>query len=42
MSRFLFYYGWHSYVVFQDGTVTKREVWQGAPDVKEVKIDATS
>ena len=42
MSRFLFYYGWHSYVVFQDGTVTKREVWEGAPDVKEVRIDATS
>ncbi len=42
ISRFLFYYGWHSYVVFQDGTVTKREVWQSAPDVKEVRIDATS
>ena len=42
MSRFLFYYGWHSYVIFQDGAVTKREVWQGSPDVKEVRIDATS
>ncbi len=42
MSRFLFYYGWHSYVIFQDGTVTKREVWQGSPDVKEVRIDTTS
>ncbi|MDF0650407.1 MAG: hypothetical protein CV081_06910 [Nitrospira sp. LK265] len=38
-SRFLFYYGWHSYLVFQDGAVTKREVWQGTPDVKEVRLD---
>ena len=42
VSRFLFYYGWHSYVIFQDGAVTKRHVWQGSPDVKEVRIDATS
>lgn len=42
VSRFLFYYGWHSYVIFQDGAVTKREVWQRSPDVKEVRIDATS
>ncbi len=42
VSRFLFYYGWHSYVIFQDGAVTKREVWQGSTDVKEVRIDATS
>jgi hypothetical protein len=41
VSRFLFYYGWHSYVIFQDGAVTKREVWQRSPDVKEVRIDAT-
>ncbi len=42
VSRFLFYYGWHSYVIFQDGAVTKREVWPGLPDMKEVRIDATS
>ncbi|TKB77568.1 MAG: M1 family metallopeptidase [Nitrospira sp.] len=42
LSRFLFYYGWHSYVIFQDGAVTKREVWHGSPDVKEVRSDATS
>ena len=42
LSRFLFYYGWHSYVIFQDGAVTKREVWHGSSDVKEVRIDATS
>lgn len=42
MSRFLFYYGWHSYVIFQDGAVTKRAIWQDSPDVKEVRIDASS
>ena len=42
LSRFLFYYGWHSYVLFQDGVVTKRGLWQGTPDVKEVRVDATS
>ncbi|MGE3977203.1 MAG: M1 family metallopeptidase [Nitrospira sp.] len=40
MSRFLFYYGWHSYVIFQDGAVTKRALWQDSTDVKEVRIDA--
>lgn len=42
VSRFLFYYGWHSCVIFQGGTVTKREVWQDSRDAKEVRIDATS
>ena len=42
MSRFLFYYGWHSVVIFQDGAVTKREVWHGSSDAKEVRIDTTS
>ncbi|WP_413934753.1 M1 family metallopeptidase [Nitrospira sp. BLG_1] len=42
LSRYLFYYGWHSYVLFQDGVVTKRGMWQGTPDVKEVRVDATS
>ncbi len=41
ISRFLFYYGWHSYVIFQDGAVTKRALWQDSTDVKEVRIDAT-
>ena len=41
-SRFLFYYGWHSYVLFQDGVVTNRGIWQETPDVKEVRVDATS
>ena len=42
LSRFLFYYGWHSYVIFQDGAVTKRGLWHGTPEVKEVWVDATS
>ncbi len=42
LSRFLFYYGWHSYVLFQDGTVMKRGIWHGTPDMKEVRVDATS
>ena len=40
VSRLLFYYGWHSYVIFQDGTVMKRELWQETQDVKEVRVDA--
>ena len=40
VSRLLFYYGWHSYVLFQDGVVAKRELWQGSSDVEEVRIDA--
>jgi len=42
LSRFLFYYGWHSYVVFQDGAVMKRGIWHEISDVKEVRVDATS
>ena len=42
LSRVLFYYGWHSYVLFQDGGVTKRGLWHGTPEVKEVEVDATS
>ena len=39
VSRLLFYYGWQSYVVFRDGTVTRRGVWQSSQDLKEVRID---
>ncbi len=42
VARLLFYYGWHSYVIFQDGAVTKREVWHGEPEVKEVRIETMS
>lgn len=42
VARFLFYYGWHSYVVFQDGAVKKREIWPGQEDTVEVRIDDVS
>ena len=40
-SRYLFYYGWQSYVIFKDGAAIKRDVWQNQPETKEVRIDAT-
>ena len=40
VSRYLFYYGWHSYVIFQNGAVVKRGLWQHEPEMKEVRIDA--
>ena len=40
VSRLLFYYGWHSVVVFRDGAVTARELWEGMPDMKEVQVHA--
>jgi hypothetical protein len=39
VSRYLFYYGWQSYVIFKDGTAIKRDVWQNQPDMREVRID---
>jgi hypothetical protein len=41
VSRYLFYYGWQSYVIFKDGAAIKRDVWQNQPETKEVRIDAT-
>jgi hypothetical protein len=40
-SRYLFYYGWPSYVIFKAGAAIKRDVWQNQPEMKEVRIDAT-
>ncbi|MBM4126626.1 MAG: M1 family metallopeptidase [Nitrospira sp.] len=40
-SRYLFYYGWQSYVIFKDGAAITRDVWQNQPETKEVRIDAT-
>ncbi len=40
-SRYLFYYGWQSYVIFRDGAAITRGVWQNQPETKEVRIDAT-
>lgn len=42
VARLLFYYGWHSYVIFQDGAVKKREIWPGQEDTMEVRIDDLS
>ncbi|MGE0467890.1 MAG: M1 family metallopeptidase [Nitrospira sp.] len=42
VARLLFYYGWHSYVIFQDGSVKKREIWPGQEDTMEVRIDGMS
>jgi hypothetical protein len=41
LSRFLFYYGWQSYVVFKNGAAVQRGLWQDEPEMKEVRIDAT-
>jgi aminopeptidase N len=41
VSRLLFYYGWQSVVVFHEGAVDRREVWESGPDMKEVHINAT-
>lgn len=38
VSRFLFYYGWQSYVIFNDGAAVKRGLWQNEPEMKEVRI----
>ena len=39
-SRYLFYYGWQSYVVFKDGAAIKRDIWQSQPERREVRINA--
>ncbi|MCS6896756.1 MAG: hypothetical protein NZM29_02190, partial [Nitrospira sp.] len=38
-SQYLFYYGWHSYVIFKNGVVIRRGLWQEEPETKEVRID---
>lgn len=39
VARLLFYYGWQSYVIFHDGAVAKRGLWQTVQDMKEVRIN---
>ncbi|MFN3681916.1 MAG: M1 family aminopeptidase, partial [Nitrospira sp.] len=39
LAPYLFYYGWHSYVVFKNGTVVERGVWQDGPEMKEVEVN---
>lgn len=41
VSRFLFYYGWQSYVIFDDGAAVKRGLWQNEPEMKEVRIESS-
>ncbi len=40
VARLLFFYGWNSYVVFQDGAVAARGEWASSADRMEVSIDA--
>lgn len=39
VARLLFFYGWQSAVVFDEGTVTNREMWQEFQGMKEVRRD---
>jgi hypothetical protein len=39
VARLLFYHGWQSSVIFRDGVVAKRELWQSSQELKEVRID---
>ncbi len=39
VARLLFFYGWQSAVAFDEGTVTKREMWQEFQGMKEVRGD---
>ena len=40
VSRLMFFYGWQSYVVFNQGNVVKRDLWRIVSDMKEVRVDA--
>ncbi|MEQ1796150.1 MAG: M1 family aminopeptidase [Nitrospira sp.] len=39
VARLLFFYGWQSAVVFDEGTVMKRDMWQEFQATKEVRLD---
>ena len=40
VSRLLFFYGWHSYLVFRDGQVVARGDFPAATDKLEVRLEA--
>ena len=40
VARLLFFYGWHSVVIFTDGAVAQRDVWQVPQTIKEVRLNA--
>lgn len=39
VARLLFFYGWQSAVVFDEGTVKKRDMWQEFQAMKEVRLE---
>jgi hypothetical protein len=39
VAKLLFFYGWNSYVVFKDGTVSARGEWPAVEDQVEVVFD---
>jgi aminopeptidase N len=40
VSRLLFYYGWQSVVIFHEGAVERRDLWESVSDTKEVQVHA--
>jgi hypothetical protein len=42
VARLLFYYGWNSFVLFEDGAVVTRGEWPLASDRTEVRLDASN
>ena len=42
VARLLFFYGWNSFVLFNDGAVASRGEWPLASDRTEVRLDASS
>lgn len=42
VARLLFFYGWNSFVLFNDGAVASRGEWPLASDRTEVRLDANS
>ena len=42
VARLLFFYGWNSFVLFNDGAVVTRGVWPLASDRTEVRLDASN
>jgi hypothetical protein len=41
VARLLFFYGWNSFVLFNDGAVASRGEWPLASDRTEVRLDAS-
>jgi hypothetical protein len=41
VARLLFFYGWNSFVLFNDGAVVTRGEWPSASDRTEVRLDVS-